>query len=148
MVCAVALEMLLPEMLPNDLVKDYYNVGISVLSIVFSVFFAALAVIITASDDEFVTFLEVTGDYSRLVGTFKFTLGLLFAALILSILLYVYTAARIAHKILEQNKLCCTVFSFLFFWSLLAAFLSSYDAIKYSEFRKRFAEAKQSRIKK
>ena len=51
----------LPLWVPNELTKDYYGIGISVLSIVFSLFFAALAVVITASDDDFVMFLEAHG---------------------------------------------------------------------------------------
>jgi hypothetical protein len=133
----------LPHCLKNDLAKDYYGIGISVLSIVFSVFFAALAVIITASDDDFVMFLEETGNYSAIVGNFKFSLGLLFAALLFSIGLYAYTASRISNSVVHQIQYLSVLFVFVFFWSLFAAFNSTLDAIRYSDYRRKFVERKK-----
>ncbi len=133
----------LPTWVPSELAKDYYGIGISVLSIVFSLFFAALAVVITASDDEFVLFLEEQGNYSALVANYKFTLGLLFLALMYSLVFYAYTAARIAASVRHQNKFFVALFCFLFLWSLFAALKSTYDSIKYSDYRKRFLQAKK-----
>lgn len=132
-----------PRQVPNDLAKDYYGIGISVLSIVFSVFFAALAVIITASDDEFVAFLEAEGDYSALLSNFKISLELLFWALVYSLALYAYTAARISRSVKFQRSPFLIIFSFLFLWGLFAAFYSAYDAIRYADYRKKFLEARR-----
>ena len=142
-IASIAFGFWLPVWVPNELAKDYYGIGISVLSIVFSLFFAALAVVITASDDEFVLFLEEHGDYSALVANYKFTLGLLFVALMYSLVFYAYTAARIATSVRHQNKLFAALFCFLFLWSLFAAFMSTYDSIKYSDYRKRFLQARK-----
>src|SRR5579872_1202924 len=117
----------LPRWVPNELAKDYYNVGISVLSIVFALFFAALAIVITSSDDEFVLFMEAEGDYSALVSNYKFSLGLLFASLIYSIGCYAYTAESISVGERHQRKAFVVVFCLLFLWSLFAAFKSTYD---------------------
>src|SRR5205807_1174381 len=78
LVCSV----LLPHWVKNDFTKDLYGVGISVLSIVFPVFFAALAVMMASSDDEFVKFLEEQGHYKRLIASMRFTLVVLFLALV------------------------------------------------------------------
>lgn len=139
-VAACLLAFWFPYWLPNGLAKDYYGIGISVLSIVFSVFFAALAVIITASDDDFVAFLDAEGDYTELLLNFRFSLGLLFCALIYSLVLYAYTSARISRSVERQHSLFVVVFGFLFLWGLFAAFNSAYDAIKYAEYRKKFLE--------
>ena len=69
---AVVFAVLLDDWVPNEFAKDIYSIGISVLSIVFSVYFAALAIIISASDDDFVAFLEETGDYSASLELFDF----------------------------------------------------------------------------
>ena len=143
LIIAVAFGLWLPIWVPNELAKDYYGIGISVLSIVFSLFFAALAVVITASDDEFVLFLEAHGDYSALIANYKFTLGLLFVALVCSLGLYAYTAGRISLAVRHQSKYLPTFFCLLFLWGLFAAFKSTYDSIKYTDYRKRFVQAQK-----
>ena len=40
-----------------EMAKEIFQMGITVLAIVFSIFFAALAVLITAGDNQFVHFL-------------------------------------------------------------------------------------------
>jgi len=72
---AIFIAVVFPCALPIDFAKDIYNVGISVLSIVFSVFFAALAIIMASSDDDFVRFLEKDGDYTLLINTFQVSLS-------------------------------------------------------------------------
>src|ERR1041384_3873475 len=84
----VALYVFMPEQISNGFARDLYGVGISVLSIVFSIFVAALAIIMSASDDEFLKFLESDGLYTLLLWGFKFTLFLLFVALMYSLILY------------------------------------------------------------
>jgi len=133
----------LPEWVPSELAKDYYGIGITVLSILFAVFLAALVVIITASDDDFITFLEETGAYSAIVANFRFSLRLLFVAMMYSLVFYAYTAARISNTVHHQAKYFLTVFCFLFLWSLFATFSSTEDAIMYRNYRQKFTEAKQ-----
>ena len=133
----------LPQEVPSELAKDYYGVGISVLSIVFSLFFAALAVIIAASDDEFVLFLDVEGDHTALINNYAFTLRLLFGALVYSLGFYAYTAERISADLRHQHKYFLVGFCFLFLWSLFASFKSTFDSIKYSTYRKKFIKAQR-----
>ena len=131
--------------MPNELAKDYYGIGIAVLSIIFSVFLAALVVIITASDDDFIAFLEETGGYTALVANFRFSLRLLFVAMIYSLVFYAYTAGRIASTFPRQGKYFLVIFCLFFLWSLFAAFNSTEDAIMYRNYRQRFAEAQKSK---
>jgi len=128
----------LPKQIPVKLSKDLYGVGISVLSIVFSVFFAALAIIMTAGDNKFVKFLEEEGDYRRIVDTYKITLLILFIALIYSIIIYGFTSLLIAKEVQVQNKCYLVIFTFLFGYGLFASVNSTLDSIKYAQYRARF----------
>ena len=131
----------LPDPVPNELVKDYDGVGITVLSIVFSIFIAALAVIIASSDDDFVSFLEEEGLYTAILQSYQFTLGLLFCALMYSLASYAYTAKRLTEGVHAQWQGFVSMFCFLFLWSLVAAFASTWDAMKYATYRRRFMSA-------
>lgn len=119
--------------------KDLYSIGISVLSIVFSVYFAALAIIISAGDNEFVKFLEEDENlYSELIFTFKFSLIILFIALIYSIILYIQTPFKISQDIKFQNRIFVVIFSFLFFYGLFASLNATLDSIKFAKYRTKF----------
>jgi hypothetical protein len=130
----VAVVAFLPPLIPNSMAKDIYLMGISVLSIIFSVFFAALAIIVTSGDDGFIKFLQQTNLYLRLIGFFKFTVEILFIALVFSIVLYVFTA-KFSDANSTQSKFWLASFAFAFFWAIFAAFYSTGDAIKYAERR-------------
>jgi len=130
--------LLVPKWVPNGLVKDFYATGIAVLSILFSVFFAALAIIMSSSDDDFVAFLEEDKSYTRIVGTFRFTLILLFAALLFALFLYAYTCVRLQAAVGYQSRWLSLIFGFLFLYALLAAFAASLDSVAYSGYRSRF----------
>ncbi len=145
LVLAAVFAAFLGPWVPNEFAKDIYSIGISVLSIVFSVYFAALAIIISASDDDFVAFLEETGDYSPIIATFRFSLVLLFVALMYSLLLYARTSYRLVGKIEFQSRWFLLVFAVLFFYSLFAVVNSTMDAITYSKFRSRFVTLKKNR---
>lgn len=143
-VCLTAIAFfLLADELVNTLCKEIYNVGISVLSIVFSVYFAALAIIISSSDDEFVRFLEEVGDYSKLIATFKYTLFLLFAALMYSIALFSLTSIWINDQFLAQPKIFMLIFVFFFPYSLFAAVSVTFDAIQYAKYRSIFVNKRK-----
>src|ERR1039458_778761 len=94
---ALATAILCPSVISISMAKDFYGVGISVLSIVFSIFFAALAIVMSAGDNEFVAFLHENGAYSEIIWNFRFTVMILFGSLMLSIADYVYIGFRIAH---------------------------------------------------
>jgi len=138
---SIILWIFLPFWINNQFTITLYEIGISVLSIIFSVFFAALAIIISSSDDDFVRFLEETGDYTALIDTFKFSLTVLFIALLYSIILTAITSYWINLKLINQQFYFTVVFSFLFFYGLFATFNSTYDAIVYSKFRTKYLNA-------
>jgi len=134
----------LPNWVGGDLIKDLLGMGIGVLSLIFSIFFAALAFIISASDDEFVEFLENDGLFSRLINTFKWTVGSLFFALLYSIILYVISSFRMSlNTSFEMSEWFLGLFSFMFFYSLIATMLSTNDAIKYSKTRIKYIKNKR-----
>ncbi|KAA3646764.1 MAG: hypothetical protein DWQ07_11215 [Chloroflexi bacterium] len=120
--------------------KQIFEVSISVLSIVFSIFFAALAILITAGDDDFINFMEENKNYTKIIGTFKYTLSVLFVGLVFSIVLFIsvldHDLSITPNLIFPKNWL--VLHSLVVSYALLATFLSIYDAIKYAEFRARF----------
>lgn len=143
-IATIALAYALGDSVPTAFAKDVYGVGISVLSIIFSVYFAALALIMTSGDDDFVHFLEENGDFTAIVDTFKFSLLLLFGALVYSITVYIYTSVELYSKspvTQEQPEVFLWFFIFFFSYSLLAALRSTLDSINYSIFRTKFLKA-------
>jgi len=136
---AVLFYLLLPNLIDIAFAKDLYGIGISVLSIVFSVYFAALAIIISSGDNEFVKFLEEDENlYSELIFTFKFSLIILFIALIYSILLYIQCSFKISQNIKLQSSVFLVIFTFLFFYGLFASLNATFDSIKYAKYRTKF----------
>ena len=129
-----------PDKIAISFLLDIFGIAISVLSIVFSVYFAALAIIITSGDNEFIDFLEEDGSYSHIIWTFKITLLLLFFALVASIILYVIVLPFGEAEITIRwfPKWGAIVFCLFSSWSLFAAALATLDAIKYAEYRARF----------
>ena len=135
---SVLVRLLLPVYIKSEFAKDIYGVAIGILSILFSVFFAALAIIMASTDDQFVKFMEDAGDYSRLISTMLFTLRSLFVALVVSILLYVHSSFRISAGVEHQRRWLLDSFAFLFTYALFASLAATHDAIRYSQYRIRF----------
>lgn len=134
----------LPKWIGGTLIMNLLEMGIGVLSITFSIFFAALAFIISASDDDFVAFLEKNGSFTKLIRSFKWTVLSLFLALIYSIIIYVIASFGMSQtECFEMSKYVMIVFCFMFFYSLIATLLSTNDAIRYSKTRVRFIEIKK-----
>lgn len=137
-IISIIIFFLLKKTVANSFVKDLYSIGISVLSIIFSVYFAALSIIISSSDDNFVKFLDKIGKYRVIIRTFKLSLIILFVALLWSIFMYAFASYLIENSIKEQSKLWLMSFVFLFFYGLFAALGSTLDAIKYADTRVEF----------
>ena len=135
----------LPDWPSNTFASALYDMGISVLSIVFAVFFTALAVLIASGDDDFVSFLKELGIYSGIVATYRFTLVLLFVALMFSVLAFAWTAAIIDMDYTLQSKYVMVAFSFLFLYSLFAVIYSTHDALEYARRRIEYVEMKQEK---
>ena len=140
---AIIVSVLLPGRIDSNFAKDTYFVGLSVLSIVFAIFFASLAIIMSSSHDDFVSFLEEKKQYTTIISTFRYTLLLLFAALLLSIIFYVYTSYSVSQGNLHQSKWWFVCFSFVALYALLAVVMSTGDTINYSKYRARFVELKR-----
>jgi hypothetical protein len=140
----VASALLFPRKLEITAVRDFYSLGIAVLSTVFSVFFAALAIIMSSSDDDFIEFLEQEGGgYSKIIATFRFTLMVLFLALVSSVFDYVYTYLRLQAGAKYQQYSLLVSFEFLFLYGLFAALASALDTISYARYRSRFLSARR-----
>jgi len=130
---------IIPVQVPGNFAKDVYEVGISVLSIIFSVYFAALTIIISAIDDGFVRFLEKEGHYSELLFTFKFTIFTIFLALMCSIVLFTYSGYKIEVNLQYSQSYGLLVFYvFISSYSLFAVFNSTIDSLRYSKYRMEF----------
>jgi len=140
---SVIVYFVLPEKVPNEFSRDIYNVGITSLSIIFSVYFAALAIIISSGDNDFIDFFEQEGDYTKLIKNFRYALWLLLIALLSSISLYTTTSFLIYQKEVNQVKYLIVGFSFLSLYGLLATFMAANDAIKYALYRVKFIRSKQ-----
>jgi hypothetical protein len=139
---ALTTAILCPSVISISMAKDFYGVGISVLSIVFSIFFAALAIVMSAGDNEFITFLHKEGAYTEIVWNFRFAVMILFTSLIVTLAEYVYAGFRFSHKAEWHSKWFLVIFFFCFSYSLLAVCLAILDAIKYSSNRVKFLNSK------
>jgi|ERR1035438_7853201 hypothetical protein len=139
---ALATAILCPSVISISMAKDFYGVGISVLSIVFSIFFAALAIVMSAGDNEFIAFLHREGAYTEIVWNFRFAVMVLFISLIVTLAEYVYVGFRFSHKAEWHSKWFLVLFFFCFSYSLLAVCLAILDAIKYSSNRVKFLNSK------
>ena len=135
--------LLCPSVVSSSMAKDFYSVGISVLSIVFAVFFAAFAIIMSAGDNEFVAFLHQDGEYAEIIWSFRATVLILFASLLLALGEYTYVGFRIAQKAEWHSKWFLVAFAGGFSYALMAVALSVFDAIKYSAARVQYLSARK-----
>jgi hypothetical protein len=122
--------------------RDLFGVSITALSIIFSVFFAALAVLITSGDNEFYRFMHQHGFQRRIMWSFKVTLLLLFVSLVAAMCLYILASPDAndpQRSALPYPALPLVAFGWLAFYALFAAISSCLDAIKYAEYREKFS---------
>src|SRR5690625_4741347 len=77
------------------------DVGITVFSVIFPLFFTAFSIIIASSDDKFSKFLQKKGFYQEIIKTFKFTLFIIFIAFIYSIILY--STINVLYELLNKT---------------------------------------------
>ncbi len=127
-----------PHALPIAVVKDIIGVAVAVIAITFAVFVASFAIIISASDNEFVSFLEQSGGYTQIIKTTHYALLWQFAALIFAMLLYGGTAFAMDNHLSTEPKLLFVIYAFIFFYSLFASMYSTLDTVKYADARARF----------
>lgn len=147
---AILLYIILPEFVKGSFASSFYNIGITVLSIIFSLFFAALAIIMSSTDNDFILYLEEDKHFTGLMGTFRLVLIMLFLSLIYSIVLYTVTDFYMKEYDgkLQQHKIFFIIFQLLFTYSLIATASSIKDTIQFTSFRTRFLLKKEEKRKK
>jgi len=119
LVVTMASIIFVPNNITNEFCTTIYGTAISVLSIIFSIFFASLAVIMAFPDNEFIEFIEhPTNMFSRLIRYFKITLGALFLALIYTICIFILSNYTKQNTSYTKPFFC--IFIFLFTYGLFA----------------------------
>lgn len=132
---------LLPEYINMKFALSFYNVAMTVLSIIFSLFFTAMAIIMSSSDNDFIEFLEQKGTFSELLWSFKVTLFILFISLVLSIVLYSGTSYWIetsSDDVWYQNSKLLMTLEFCFLYGMIATWFCIMDTVKFSKYRSIF----------
>lgn len=135
LVLLCSLVAVLPAGVPVMVAKEFYGLSASVLSIVFSVFTASLAIIISSPDDKFVQYLETEGLYQDILFGFKLTLLALFVALIYAILAFAWTVYQSEAKVHLQNRWGLMVAALLLAYALGATLTSTLAAIRHARSR-------------
>lgn len=142
---ALAIFIWAPQWVSAAMMLPFYEIGISVLSITFAVYFAALATIITSGDDDFVRFVQDADAYDGIIWAFQATLGLLFAALLLSLGAFAVTSVQVHGDADAQQHVVLTIlFALFFFWSLFATVASANDAIRWARHRSEFLSKRRT----
>lgn len=133
----VAIVNITPIGIDLQTICDLTLMKIQVSSIVFSFFFAALALFTAAGSDSFIRFLEneCESAYCEILKSYKFTLGLLGTSLVIETALYtVYKIIGPSLSPISTWSLICATTGF-FTWAILAAIMSAFDSIRLHQFR-------------
>ena len=127
---------------PLHVANQIFSMSIGLHSILFSVFFAVLAILITSSDDTFARFLEEDHSYTEILWSYKVTLLILFLALLLSLGLFILSLPYESSVPLEPMNPYPTgaliLFCFISAYALMATMNSCLEAIRYARYRVRF----------
>lgn len=137
--------LLLPEYVNMKFALSFYNVAMTVLSIIFSLFFTAMAIIMSSSDNDFIEFLEEKNTFTELLWSFKLTLFVLFKSLVLSIILYSGTSYWIETNYSEiwlQHSIFILLLQFCFLYGMIATWFCIMDTVKFSKYRALFLKKK------
>ena len=137
---------ILPNQVQGSFAKDVYGVGITVLSTISPMFFAALAIITSLSDNEYIDFLEENGTYTALIEVFGFALSVMSTVLVSSIILYYFTVFQLQNPHYTQSKYLSICFLGGFSYSLIAGILASDDAITYLKYRTKYLNIKRKNL--
>jgi len=130
-----------PLWISQDAAKEIFTVSISVLSIVFAVFFAAVTILITAGDNDFVRFLMEDGTYKRIIWPFRISLLLLFIALLASIFLFILSIKYDGGSTVKYfPKWVMLFYTFVSLYALFASVNAANDAVRYAEFRAKYLD--------
>ena len=143
---SVLLYLILPQKVNTAFVLELYSICLTVLSIIFSIFFAASVIILSSGADDFVIFLEQVEGYSTLIWTFKYTLYVLFLALLYSLVAFGMASYSIKiEKNSDYPKFLFIIFVFLFLYGLFSTLMSTLDAYRFAHNRMRFLKIKKKK---
>jgi hypothetical protein len=145
---SVILYIILPDYLLMKFLITYYNIIITIVSIIFSLLFTAFSILMSSSDDDFIFFLNKDKIFDDLLWTFKVTLIALFGCLIFSLFLYVLTNYYIENskygEIWYQHKIVFCSLTLITTYSLIATYLSIENTLIFSKFRSKYLEIKKN----
>lgn len=114
------------------------------MAIIFSIVFAAIAVIASGGESGYIAFLEEDGGFTKLLYSFKLALNILFTALLISLAEFGYTVARINSEVKYESKAFMSVYIFILLYALIAARLMGNDAIMFAKSRADFAVGQEA----
>lgn len=126
---------------PNlEFAKSLYGIGIATLSVVFSVYFAGLAVLISFGDNKFVKFLEEDGSFTSMINKYRNVLYIIFFSLIYSIAWYILVSYKKTNNDIPHNEYIFSFFIALFMYSLFASLTVVINSINYAKWRVQFIQ--------
>ena len=135
----------LPNRLSVAFLKDFYYAGLSILALVFSVVFAAITLLSSIGDNDFLLFLEEEdAALSKLLASFGITLTALFVSLAISIGCYGIAAYRSAGSMKDMPCWQFACYCVALSYSLLSACLVGNDVIRFARLRARFLAERES----
>ena len=126
----------LPHQIYAQEAINIYQVGVTTLSLIFSIYFASMAFILSSSDDDFVLFLEEKEHFTYLIESFSYTLKGVFISLMYSLFFLImnfFVEENVAVAI--NNKLIISLFLLIGSYSLFCVIGTTMDSIKFVKFR-------------
>jgi type III secretory pathway component EscU len=131
-----------PEVITNKFCVTIYGTAIGILSIIFSIFFASLAIIMSLPDNDFINFIENPERlFTSLLSYFKLTLMILFLSLLFTISLYVYS--MYGSETDAGNRGVFVLFSGIFIYSLVATIIAVNITLSFTERRVKYQADKK-----
>jgi len=122
---------------------NIYQVGVTILSLIFSIYFASMAFILSSSDDEFVLFLEEKGHFTYLIESFSYTLKVVFIALMFSLsflIMNFFVMEKIVAPI--NSRFIVSLFLLIGSYSLFCVIGTTMDSIKFVKYRIEYLKVK------
>jgi len=148
-VVAAGTNIVLPPLVKIGFFINAYMVGITVLAIIFSLFIAAIAFVMTSSDDEYILILADLGIYAELRSIFEYTLCVFFVSLLYSITAYIVSDyfRNLYDEPYLGHKFFFSLFVFFFLYSLLATIPALRHTIQFAQRRSDFLQARRDKKK-
>lgn len=135
-----------PNCLDNKFCYSIYEMAITILAIIFSIFFASLTVIMAFPDNEFISVIENDEKklFTQLIGFFKDTLFALFISLLYTIILYVFSLYY--GDTASGNRILFISFIGIFIYSLVATIIAVNVTLSITTSRAKFLANKYSSL--